>query len=115
MNIFSQLAEKTAEFSNADCIAILLLCLLLLIMVGLALYLLILWIRIVLENYVEELVCERENREFAYFRKYDVPKIVSEELKKQAFNGSIEHYSPKLRERIEGKAVKQNDERRISL
>lgn len=109
MNIFSQLAEKTAEYSTAECIAILFLCLLLLVMVGLILYLLTLWIRIAFENYVKKLVCEREEREFAYFRKYVVPKIVSEELKNQAFNGSIEHYSPKLRERIESKAVKQND------
>ena len=100
MNIFAQLAEKTAEFSTADCIAILFLLLMAFIMVGVLLWGFISFLKAGFEKYVERLVCKQVSEDFGYFRKYDVPKIVSDELKKQTFNGSAEYYSPKLKEKM---------------
>lgn len=106
MNIFAQLAEKTAEFSTADCIGILLLLLMAFIMVGVLLWGFIILLKAGFEDYVERLVCKQVSEGFRDFRKYDVPEIVSDELKKRTFNGSAEYYSPKLREKNKSEAVK---------
>lgn len=103
MNIFAQLAEKTAELSTADCIWILFLLLMAFIMVGVLLWGFITLLKAGFEEYVERLVCKQVSEDFGYFRKYDVPKIVSDELKKRTFNGSAEYYSPKLKEKMKKK------------
>lgn len=106
MNFVSKFAETLADVPNPVCVFIIILIFILICLVIFCIVCFLEFLKGSFERYIEKLVCERENKEFAYFRKYDVPKIVSDELKKQAFNGSTEHYSPKLRERIEGKAVK---------
>lgn len=80
MNIFAQLAEKTAEFSTADCIGILSLLLMAFIMVGVLLWGFIILLKAGFEDYVERLVCKQVSENFGYFKKYDVPKFFFDEL-----------------------------------
>lgn len=69
MNIFAQLAEKTAEFSTADCIAILFLLLMDFIMVGVLLWGFISLLKAGFEDYVETLVCKQVSEDFEYLKK----------------------------------------------
>lgn len=100
MNFVSRIAENLAGCSNSECALLIVSIFCITVLVICLVCFLIYLLKEALKKYVLKIVNSQINERNEYIMDYVIPKRFLE-LKKEIKNQQVEHYSPKLKERIE--------------